>query len=315
MTTPLRIAVGLPQLLERELRTTPGPLLAAYARRAEALAFDGLWTLDSAVGGPTMHMPTLDAVHALTFAAAVTERIALGVAVIVLPRRNPALLAKELASVDQLSGGRVVVGVGLGGSDDTAAAALGFPTGRRVRRLNEGIETLRRLWTQERASFDGELYRFDDLPLEPKPAQRPGPAIWLGGGSDAALARAVRIADGWIGSGSSAVEDFVAQAARLHELLEEAGRDPATLPLMRRVYVHVDDDERRGGERLAALLDRMYGRPGLGARCAVAGSAERIAERVAPLLEAGAGELLFSPLLDAPLQLERLAEVAALLRG
>src|SRR4051812_519516 len=121
------LAVGLPQTLPDD----DPAALARYARRAEELGFAALWTLESGVGSRTTHMPLLDGVHVLTYAAAVTSRARLGIAVVLLPRRTPALLAKELATVDRLSGGRLTVGVGLG-NDDESVAALGFPGDRRV---------------------------------------------------------------------------------------------------------------------------------------------------------------------------------------
>jgi len=116
--------------------------VATFARRAEELGFDGFWTLDSAVAGRTAHNPMLDGLQLLSYVAAITKTPTLGVAVIVLPRRNAALLAKELATVDQLSGGRVVAGVGLGVSDGSEAA-LGFPTDRHVRRMTETVKAMR----------------------------------------------------------------------------------------------------------------------------------------------------------------------------
>ena len=127
----MSLAVALPQIVDDDGYPE---LLARYASRAEELGFSGLWTLDSAIGGHTSGTPLLDGLHALSFAAAHTERAKLGIAVVVMPRRVPALLARELASIDRLSGGRLIVGVGLGGSDGSEAA-FGIPTDRRARRL------------------------------------------------------------------------------------------------------------------------------------------------------------------------------------
>jgi probable F420-dependent oxidoreductase len=296
----VRYSIGLPQ-------TLPAPEVTRFARRAEERGFTGLWTMDSAIGGATGHNPTLDGMHLLSYAAGVTESIGLGIAVIVLPLRNPLLLARELASIDRMSGGRLTVGVGLGASNEERETRLGFPTGRPVRRLIENVEVLRAAWTQPDASFDGELYRFTDLPLEPKPATQPHPPIWIGARAERALRRAVRIGDGWIGSGSSSVDDFVAQSATVRDAVTAAGRDPATFPIAKRVYVAVGD-----GRPLREGLDAMYTWPGLGERVAVAGSPDQIAEQLTRLREAGAQELLLNPLHDHFEQLEALAEVAGL---
>jgi probable F420-dependent oxidoreductase len=305
MTTP-RISAALPQLLTEDHPA----VVARFARRAEELGFSGLFVLDSAPGGPTAHAPILDGLHLLSSAAAVTREIRLGVAVIVLPRRNPVLLAKQLATIDQLSAGRLVVGVGLGGSDE-GLDALGLPSGRRVRRFIEEVEVLRALWAYEQADYDGELYRFSGLRVEPKPVQRPGPPLWFGGGAPPALRRAAHMGDGWIGSGSSSAEDFVAQIAILDEELEAAGRaTDASFAKAKRVYISVDDNPQRATERLAAMIEPMYGRPGMAERCGVCGPPEHCVERLRQLIDAGAEELLLHPLDDHLGQLEALAEIA-----
>jgi probable F420-dependent oxidoreductase len=293
----VRYSIGLPQTLS-------GPDVARFARRAEELGFTGLWTMDSAIGGATGHNPTVDGLHLLSYAAAVTEQIGLGIAVIVLPLRNPLLLARELASIDRLSGGRLTVGVGLGAGEEERAARLGFPAGRPVRRLVENVEILRAAWTQPEAAHHGQLYDFADVPVEPKPVRQPHPPIWIGARTERALRRAVRIGDGWIGSGSSSVDDFVSASATVREELADRGRDPETFPIAKRVYIAVGD-----GKPLQDQLDAMYGWPGLGARVAVSGSSDQIAEQLTRLREAGAQELLLNPLHDHFEQLEALADL------
>jgi probable F420-dependent oxidoreductase len=295
-----RYTVGLPQ-------TISGPEIVRFARRAEELGFAGLWTMDSAIGGATGHNPQLDGLQVLSFAAGVTDTIRLGIAVIVLPRRNPLMLARELATIDRLSGGRLEVGVGLGAADEELATQLGFPAGLRVRRLTESVEILRAVWTQREATYDGEFHRFERLHLEPKPLQQPHPPIWVGASGERALRRAVRIGDGWFGSGSSSVDDFIARARIVREAVEEAGRDPATFPIAKRVYLDVGETN-----RLAESIDAMYSADGLGAHVAVSGPPEHIAEQLARLEQTGAQELLLNPLHDHFEQLEALAEIVGL---
>jgi probable F420-dependent oxidoreductase len=305
-----RFSVGLPQTLEGD---EPRGVVA-YATRAEALGFTGLWALDSAVGGPTSGAPLLDAPQLLAYAAAVTRRVRLGVAVIVMNRRQPVLLAKEMASLDRLTGGRLTVGVGLGAPADDRVAALGFPADRPVRRLVEGVEVMRALWAADEVTHDGELLRFSGARVEPKPVQRPGPPVWFGAGREPALRRAARLADGWMGAGSSSAEDFARQVPVVRAALEEAGRDPARFPIAKRVYLAVEDDERVARERMAAILDAMYGWPGLADRCAVCGPAERVAETVRAIADAGAHEILLNPMYGHLAQLEALPEVVRLAR-
>jgi probable F420-dependent oxidoreductase len=305
-----RFSVGLPQTLEGD---EPRGVVA-YATRAEALGFTGLWALDSAVGGPTSGAPLLDAPQLLAYAAAVTRRVRLGVAVIVMNRRQPVLLAKEMASLDRLTGGRLTVGVGLGAPADERVAALGFPVDRPVRHLVEGVEVMRALWAADEASHDGELLRFSGARVEPKPVQRPGPPVWFGAGREPALRRAARLADGWMGAGSSSADDFARQVPVVRTALAEAGRDPERFAIAKRVYLAVEDDERVARERMAAVLDAMYGWPGLADRCAVCGPAERVAETVREIADAGAQEILLNPMYGHLAQLEALPEVVRLAR-
>ena len=167
-----RFSVGLPQTIEAD---DPRPIVA-YAQRAEHLGFTGLWVLDSGAGGALSHWPLLEGTQVLSFAAAVTREIRLGIAVIVMGRRQPVLLAKELASLDRLSGGRLTVGVGLGAPADEKVAALGFPVDRPVRRLVEGVRIMRALWSSDAAHHDGELYRFADVDAAAQAAVPPRPA-------------------------------------------------------------------------------------------------------------------------------------------
>jgi probable F420-dependent oxidoreductase len=297
----------LPQLLPDEAPD----VVRRYAVRAEELGFAGLWSLDSVPGSATSRVPLLDGLHLLTSAAAVTATIRLGIAVIVLPARNPAQLAKELATIDRLSGGRLTVALGIGRKEPTAAG-LGLPTGHRARRLEEGVEVLRALWADDEATHDGENYNFAGLLVEPKPVQRPGPPLWFGAGSPPALRRAARIGDGWLAAGSSPSASFADQLRIVVEALHEFGRDPDSFPVGKRVYIAVEETEQRARERLTGVLDGMYDAPGLTERVAVCGSVEACAAQLQDLVGAGARELLLHPMYDYLEQLEELAAVAAL---
>jgi len=305
-----RFSVGLPQLLHDE----PADVIRRYATRAEELGFARLWTLDSVPGSATSRVPLLDGLHCLTTAAAVTNTIGLGIAVIVLAARNPPHLARELATLDQLSGGRLVVGVGVGRSEPTAAG-FGLPVGRRARRLREGVEVLRALWADDDASYDGEFFQFTGVTLEPKPMQRPGPPIWFGAGTPPALRRAARMGDGWLGAGSSPSSAFPEQRRILVDALAEAERDADEFPIGKRVYIAVEDTEARARERLTPVLDGMYAARGLTERVAVCGPPEACADQLRALAAAGARELLLNPMYDHLEQLEALATVAELVRA
>ena len=305
-----RFSVGLPESFDGD---EPRPILM-YAARAETLGFSGLWTLDSAVGGPTSRTPILDAFQLLAFAAAVTRTVRLGVAVVVMNRRQPVLLAKEIASLDRLTSGRLTVGVGLGAPAGDDVAALGFAVERPVRGLVEGVEVMRALWSGDEVTHEGRLYRFERARVEPKPIQRPGPPVWFGAGREPALRRAARLGDGWIGAGSSSTAAFAEQAPVVLDALAEAGRDRARFAIAKRMYVAVEADEEVGRQRMTAVLDQMYGWPGLADRCAVCGPPERIAESVRAVIAAGADEVVLTPMYGHLRQLEALPEVVRLAR-
>jgi probable F420-dependent oxidoreductase len=303
-------SAGLPQLLDED-----GPsVLPRFAVRAEELGFTGLWSLDSVPGAMTARSPALDGLQALTVAATVTAAPRLGIAVLVLPPRNAALLAREIASLDQISGGRVTVGVGVG-RDDPGPRSLGLPGDRRVLRLRENLEVMRLLWTQDDVSYDGELVSFSGVTIEPKPVQRPGPPVWFGAGAPPALRRAARLGDGWMGAGSSGPDAFAEQVVLLREALEAEGRDPASFPIGKRVYMAVEDSAAEARRRLAPRLDGFYEAPGITERVALCGTAEECAQELRRLVDAGAQELLLNPLYDYMDQLEAFAAVAALVRA
>ena len=171
----------------------------------------------------------LDPFVTLSFAAAATTRIGLATGVLVLPEHNPVLVAKQAASLDKLSGGRVALGGGMGWAKEEFAA-LGIPFEGRAARTAEYVRALRALWRYDVASFEGEFVTFEDVRVNPKPRNRTLPVI-LGGNSDAALQHAAEWADGWYGFNLPDVEDAAAAASTLRRLARAAGREPGDLRL------------------------------------------------------------------------------------
>jgi alkanesulfonate monooxygenase SsuD/methylene tetrahydromethanopterin reductase-like flavin-dependent oxidoreductase (luciferase family) len=161
-------------------------------RRVEELGFDGLFTGEHLLA----HRPTWDAVSMCTAIACATERIAIGPAATIAPLRHPTLLAKEFAGVDRISGGRLVLGLGVGGDYATEFAAAGVPLERRGRRTHETLEILRRYFSGQRFSYEGEIFRLDDVRLDPPPARAGGPPLWVAGRREPSLRRAALLADG-----------------------------------------------------------------------------------------------------------------------
>jgi probable F420-dependent oxidoreductase len=278
--------------------------LRDYLARAEQLGFDSAWTMEQVFGT----VPHLEPVATLSYAAACTQRLRLGCAVFVTPLRNPVHLAKSLSTLDQLSRGRLDVGIGTGGRS-REFAAFGVDPHTYVARFAEGLRVMKALWTQERVHLDGRFWQLDGAAMEPKPVQRPHPPIWFGAGAPASLHRAVRLGDGYIGAGSSTTAQFAENVRILREALAKQGRDPATFPIAKRVYVAVDDDTDRARRAIAAELDRYYGyggRHGL-APVAVAGTPDECVAGLRAVVAAGAGMILLNPLVDHAAQLERLA--------
>jgi probable F420-dependent oxidoreductase len=195
--------------------------LVEIARGAEELGFASVWTTDHVMMSRGQEEPygsILEAFVALTWAAAVTERVQLGTSVIVVPLRQPVLIAKQAATLDYLSDGRLILGVGAGWNQ-REFGFLGMPFDNRGRRFNEAIRLMRELWTSPDPRFEGEFVQFGDVLFGPKPAQAGGPPIWLGGSTPAALRRAARLCDGWQPVG--ATPDQV--VAGLSTIREQAG--------------------------------------------------------------------------------------------
>ncbi|MYB41650.1 MAG: LLM class flavin-dependent oxidoreductase [Chloroflexi bacterium] len=184
---------------------TPGE----FARRLEDLGFDGFWAGET----PTNRDPSYDSFTTLCFAAAATSRITVGSDVLLLPLHHPGWVAKQFGTLDVLSNGRAILGVGVGGEFPKQFEGFGIPLNERGRRTDEGIEIIRSLWTEDESGYDSPRFRFEGITMEPKPVQQPHPPIWVGGrpggietGPDGeprfksttgAIQRAAKYADAW----------------------------------------------------------------------------------------------------------------------
>ena len=226
------------------------------ARAAEELGYDSVWSGDHVVypvesrspypyhaGGAYSPEPLVayDALIALAVVAGCTERVELGTGVLVLPQRNPLLTAKQLASLDSLSNGRVILGAGAGWLAEEFAALDAAPFAERGAVLEEWVAILRACWGERQPAFEGRFYRFDPIHFDPRPA-RPIP-ILIGGNSPAALRRAGRIGDGWFGTGLTLAEARDA-IATVRDAAEAAGRDPAALTIGCGTTVRLGPEER-----------------------------------------------------------------------
>jgi len=266
---------------------TPAAMVTV-ARRAEHLGWHSLWTFQRMlvpVGvalGPLApsYAAVHDAVVPLAHVAAVTSRVRLGTATVCAPFTPPALLAKAFASLDVVSGGRLTVGVGMGWVPEEHVAA-GVPMAQRGARFEEYLRCLVALWTQDPVRFDGVFYRVPPSRFAPRPVQRPHPPVLVGGAAPAALRRAGRLAQGWIGSTAQDLSRVAESVALVREGAREAGRDPDAVHVLLRGVVDLLDDD-----------------PGP-ARRPLQGTAEQVLDDLADLRAQGASEVLvdlnFSP--------------------
>jgi probable F420-dependent oxidoreductase len=264
-----------------------------FVSRAEALGYDSLWVQEQIISDSAI----LEPVTLLTYTAALTSRPRLGTSVLLTVIRNPVQLAKSLASLDQLSGGRLTVGVGIGGAH-VPEQVFGVSSERRARRFVEGLQAMKALWTQPRATFNGEFWKFENVPMEPKPLQKPHPPLWFGARDEVGLRRAVRHGDGWMGAGSSSSADFVEQVALLGRLLDEAKRDPAQFAVSKRVYIAVDDNRERAERRLREWFGVRYKRAEMASRVSIWGGRQECLDKLSELVRAGARHFLLNPVFD-----------------
>jgi probable F420-dependent oxidoreductase len=295
----MRFGICIPQFVEDG--SFDPAALQGYLARAEELGFEGAWTVEQVLGT----VPSLGPLEALAYAAATTTTIRLGCAVLITTLHSPVHLAKSISTLDQLSRGRIEVGVGTGGR--RAFPAFGVDPATFVARFTEGIEVMKALWTQAEAKFDGRFWQLDGAPMEPKPFQKPHPPLWFGGSAPAALRRAVRHGDGFFGAGSQTTEQFAAQVPLVREALQEQGR--SDFRIAKRVYLAVDEDAGRARERLSDALGRMYGTSESGALTSVTvfGPPGACIEGLNAVAAAGAEMILLNPLFDEADQMERLA--------
>lgn len=243
----MRYAISIPQFYA-DGEFDPAAF-RAYCSRVEELGYASGWTQESVLSSG----PQLGPIETMAYAAACTQRLRLGCVVFVSTLHSPVHLAKSMASLDQLSGGRIDVGVGTGGKQ-RPFAAFGMTGDRYVARFTEGVNVMKALWTQDRVTFDGEFWQLKDAAMEPKPVQKPHPPILVGGAFPQAARRAVRYGDGWAPiAGRGPDSEVVELLPRFRQMLSEAGRDPQSVPV---TLFGVTED----ADRLARYRDKGIAR-------------------------------------------------------
>jgi probable F420-dependent oxidoreductase len=282
--------------------------LLTLAERAEALGYDSVWVGDSVLARPRHDPLTL-----LAAVAARVPRVMLGTAVLLPALRNPVLLAHQVATLDQVSEGRFILGVGIARDVPNIRAefaACGVPFEKRVGRMMEGLRLCRALWRGEAVDWDGR-WPVQDGVLAPQPHRAGGPPIWIGGNTAASLERVGKWFDGWFPNAPAAAT-FASQLGDIQATARAAGRDPAQLSAAMYLTLSVDDDAARAAARMDAFLQGYYGAPAqvLRQRQAVySGPAEGAMRWIDGYAEAGATDLILRFAGDHERHLEMLASV------
>jgi alkanesulfonate monooxygenase SsuD/methylene tetrahydromethanopterin reductase-like flavin-dependent oxidoreductase (luciferase family) len=239
-----------------EGRPEAAPLLD-LAERAEGLGYASIW-----VGDSVLARPRHDAITLLGAVAGRTRRVALGTAVLLPALRNPVLLAHQVATLDQVSDGRVILGVGIASDVANIRAefeACGVPWEKRLGRMMEGLRLCRALWTGEPVTWDGR-WKMRDAVLGPVPYRRGGPPIWAAGSAPATIERVGKHFDGWFPNGPSPSE-YAQSWAGMQAAARNAGRDPAQLTGAAYVTLAIDDSQARAAARMDRFLAQYYGQP------------------------------------------------------
>jgi probable F420-dependent oxidoreductase len=273
----MKFGVALPNFGKYAKKDT----ILEIAKAAEELGFDSIWVSDHIVI-PKSHRGFGDVFYepltTLAYIAACTTRIHLGTSIIILPYRNPVVLAKIISTLDVLSGGRVITGVGVGWIKDEFDA-LGVPYTERGPLTDECIEVLKVLWTEEEPSFKGRHYRFSGIKFLPRPVQKPHPPIWVGGNSRMAIERAVNAGNGWHSVGLTP-EEIKEGVEYINELLSGKGKEASDFVISLRKNLQIKSISEKKTDRREILR----------------GTPDEISEGIEKYKESGVSHLVFQVL-------------------
>lgn len=291
------IALGIPVSSPDVAADTP----LVFGRRADEVGAHSVWMID--------HIPTMnhEALVSLSAIAGATSRVRLGMSVLIGSLRPPLLLAKMIATLDNVSNGRVIMGMGVGGRK-ADFDAVDIPFVARGARLDELMALLRETWTGEPVRHQGQFWQYETDPVGPTPIQSPLP-IFLGGSADAALRRIARSADGYVGSSGAGLPGFTRRVKLIKKFAEEEGRDPSSITIIGVVYGCVDPSRERAYDLAAKYAEAYYG-PGVrdldnNYFLGDASEGERFVEQ---FVEAGADIVCLSSVTADPRNLDLLSE-------
>lgn len=258
--------------------------------RVEECGYDILTTGEHII----FFRPILDVVTVLAFAAAATKRIKLLPSTFILPLRHPTIVAKELTSLDILSKGRLIASFGIGGDYPPEFDACGIPMKERGRRANEGLEIIRRYWSGDKFSYEGKIFKLDDVQMSPPPLQKNGPPIWVCGRSDPAMKRAVKYGDGWQPYMYTA-DQFAESVEKIKLFASNANRElPEDFAYTCFLYVSMHEDVETARNLAIEQLSYRFNMPFekiVDKYCAY-GPTDKIIEELGAYVEAGANRLI-----------------------
>ena len=277
-------------------------------RRVEALGFDSVWCGDHI----SFNLPLYESLTLLASYVPITERIKLGSAVYLLALRSPGVAAKVTATLDALSGGRLIFGVGVGGENPREFAAVGVPHRERGARVSEAIDVVRTLWRDTPARFKGRFSEFEGVSIDPKPVQPGGPPIWIGGRSDAALARAGRQGDGWI-SYVIGAERYGQSLDKIRAAADAAGRSMAGFVPAHLAFITIGRDYETAREKWVKRLSARYAQDfgPLAGRYGIIGTADQCVEQLARFRAAGCTYFVLSTTCDTAEDRDQLEQIGA----
>jgi len=264
-------------------------------QRLEAWGFESVWAGDHV----SFHNPIHESLTLLSTYVGITDHIKLGTAVYLLGLRSPAVAAKATATLDVLSDGRLIFGVGVGGENPKEWELCGVPLRERGARVTEAIDVVRTLWRDTPATFHGRFTDFEQVSIDPKPVQRPGPPIWIGGRSDAALVRAARQGDGWISYVVHA-ERYAQSVQRIREEAGRAGRSLDGFVNAHLAFITIGPDHEQARNTWVRLLSKRYAQDfgPLAGKYGIIGTAAQCVDQLSRFVDAGCTYFVMNPICD-----------------